>query len=353
MTITTQLTERRIGSGYVSGLDGLRAVAALLVVCFHSNALGMSSGGLIGVEIFFVISGFLITGLLVDEYEAKKTIDVFGFHLRRLARLYPLLLTYLFAVMLASPWISRKFDVGAELLLGVGYLSNFSRSVLGEPLLLRHLWTLAVEMQFYLFWPFAFLLMKRYLPNRELAVSVIFLALAIAWRFVAKGDLADEYVLSTALPGRHVAAFATGSLVSILREILTKSKLGLFGIAGLVLLVAGTQVYEKFALRNEPVVMFFVDCAAALCIVAVLNSRGSLSRLLSNGVFSRLGLWSYGIYLWHYLFARFLRTELDGELTLLATLAVSVPLAAFTFHFIEQPLRIRLQRRARAWRNIA
>jgi len=147
-------------------LDGLRAVAVVLVISDHCG-VPVFDQGYFGVDLFFVLSGFLITRLLVDEIDATGRIELWRFYLRRLLRLAPALLLFLAAYMLIAPSIWPQFDFLLHLrdaaLVGF-YLSDYSQAFWHNPKVLIHTWSLSVEEHFYLIWPFAVLLLARIGP---------------------------------------------------------------------------------------------------------------------------------------------------------------------------------------------
>src|SRR4026208_1311401 len=178
---------------YITGLDGIRAVAVMAVLFYHANA-PWALGGFLGVETFFVLSGFLITSLLLAEWQSTGDLSLRNFWLRRARRLLPavwLLLTVLpiLALFLASDALPRlKEDIPAALL----YITNWVYIVrevpyfeaFGRPPLLQQLWSLAVEEQFYLLWPLILLFLLRRIKNNRfgiLAATSIMIAISSVW----------------------------------------------------------------------------------------------------------------------------------------------------------------------------
>ena len=151
--------------GYQPGLDGLRGLAVLAVIGYHAG-FGWLHGGWIGVEVFFVVSGFLITSLLVEEREATGRVDLRQFYVRRARRLLPALgvmLAVVATVTLIAGSAAERAGVRRDLPWALGYLANWGQIVgdvpyfAAEAPVLRHLWSLAIEEQFYLVWPLVFL----------------------------------------------------------------------------------------------------------------------------------------------------------------------------------------------------
>ncbi len=164
---------RRRRFGYQPGLDGLRALSVAAVFLYHAGFTWMR-GGWVGVEVFFVVSGFLITSLLLDEHERSGRVALGEFWRRRARRLLPALavmLATVATVTLALGSAQQRGELRRDLPWALGYLANWGQIVGGvpyyasDPPLLRHLWTLAIEEQFYVVWPLAFVLLARSAPH--------------------------------------------------------------------------------------------------------------------------------------------------------------------------------------------
>ena len=170
----------RLKSGYVPELDGLRGVAILAVMIFHAGAPFLK-GGFIGVDIFFVLSGFLITSLLIEEFDNTKSVSLKNFYMRRILRLGPaliLLLTVFCSLSVAL--LNRKEAAGniVEALISLFYMSNWARAFqIYPPDLLGHTWSLSIEEQFYIFWPLILITLLRTAKSRW---TIFFAAILIA-----------------------------------------------------------------------------------------------------------------------------------------------------------------------------
>lgn len=250
---------------YLPSLDGLRALAAWLIVLYHAKA-PMMSGGYMAVDVFLVLSGFLITRLLMAENESTGTINYNAFTLRRLRRLMPALLLMLLAYLIAAPfffdyapWTSHARDAFWTSLYVINYATVFGDKVV----LLGHVWTLAVEMQFYLIWPLLFLLIRK-APVRVSLLVVFALFLAVtgwrAWLATYSGDVWGFYVRTDA----RASGLLLGAFIAMLGRRLPEA----WGWLGFLLL--------GFAFT------FFS------------------TRWLAGKVWAWLALTSYGLYLWHY-----------------------------------------------------
>jgi peptidoglycan/LPS O-acetylase OafA/YrhL len=216
-------------------IDGLRAVAILLVALFHAGLPGMT-GGYIGVDVFFVISGFLITRLLVDEFMQTGAIDILDFYARRVRRLLPALAVVLVATLAAGALlltpIGEQQHLAASALATAAFVSNifFWRTQTGyfagpaEQLPLLHMWTLAVEEQFYIFWPLA-ILGTRFLARRSgVSPSAILVAM------LALGSMSSLVLSYLITPSRPTMAFY-----------LTPFRAWEFGIGGLLSMLSCTR----------------------------------------------------------------------------------------------------------------
>jgi len=354
------------GQRYVPGLDGLRALAVLAVIAYHVN-LGWAQGGLLGVGIFFTLSGYLITDLLLGQQAAAGRLQLVDFWRRRARRLLPALFVMLVVV---TCWVAllqpaqlpsmRGADAAAALYVSNWWLiaqnsSYFARFAAPTPL--GHLWSLAVEEQFYLIWPWlivAALYLTRRLADqsrrRWLTAGTLALAAASA---VAMAVLYHPgYDPTRVYDGTDTRAFALliGAALAIARpsRLLPadpgrRSRLlidgaGVSGLVVIALLIWRTSQYSAFLYRGG---MVLLSVATAAVVLAVVSPGGRLGTLLGWRPLRWLGVRSYGIYLWHYPII-VLTTPADGSETLLrGTLQVSasIAVAAVSWHFIEDPIR--------------
>lgn len=295
--------------GYRPALDGLRGVAILTVVGRHA---GLLSGGFLGVDIFFALSGFLITTLLVDEYAATGGIALGRFYARRALRLLPAMVlmvlvaqTYLWAMM-PSGYLALRVQQAAAVLFYVGnYSWLFGLPGLGY---LGHAWSLASEEQFYLLWPLALFGLLRVVRVRGVVTGVVAAAAigAVLWRAVVVaggpgggGDLYQR--LDT--HGDPILIGCAAALVVSWGHFGQKRAwmLGLGGVAGAVTLAVLTvrSTWPRDFLAYH--VSALAGLATALVLVDVIvRPRGVLSQLLELRPLRELGRISYGVYLWHF-----------------------------------------------------
>ncbi|MGA8015863.1 MAG: acyltransferase family protein [Candidatus Dormiibacterota bacterium] len=348
----------------MAGLDGLRAVAVLAVIAYHLN-LGWASGGQLGVGVFFVISGYLITDLLLAQRQSRGSIDLGRFWLRRARRLLPALWVMLVAVTL---WVSFA-DSGqvpalrGDLLGALFYYSNWwyafqhvSYFALFAPLTpLGHLWSLAVEEQFYLVWPLLLIVALRFIRRRDVMISLLLVAaaasaIAMAAMYQQGSDPTRVYegtdtrAFQLLIGGALAFALPSGRLTEAMSR-LTRcgfEALGVLGLAGIVVLVVLTNQYDPFLYRGGMVLLSI----ASLAVVASLAHPGTLvGRALGVRPLRWIGVRSYGIYLWSYPII-VLTTPPDatgsGELVRMALqVAATLVIAALSWRFIEQPIRTR------------
>jgi len=333
---------------YRADIDGLRAVAVLSVFFYHLGIPGFS-GGYVGVDVFFVISGFLITRLLCNEYDTTGRIDFGAFYLRRIRRIVPALtvvlgLTSIAAVGLLSPTLLSAY--GQSVLATVFSVANiffayqsgyFDGDASLKPLL--HTWSLGVEEQFYLIWPVCVALLARYPQWRRLAIGILVLTATLVCTYWLSFDPTTAFY---SMPFR-IGEFAVGALVFVLPPCALRRR----WIAP-VLYVTGLMVIAAVVSRYNDTTVFpginaLVPClATGLCIWSA-PAAGSVSRVLSNRLMVRIGLFSYVIYLVHWpviVFAPYLRGFRDATPWDWAGIIVStVAISALVHGLVERPMR--------------
>jgi peptidoglycan/LPS O-acetylase OafA/YrhL len=334
---------------YRPDIDGMRALAVVAVVGYHA-APGIIRGGYIGVDVFFVISGFLISTIILTERDAG-TFSIGGFYVRRIRRLFPAL-----AVVLGATWLLGWFyllphefrALGKHMAAGAAYFVNFTLmhesgyfdSAAGEKPLL-HLWSLAVEEQFYIFWP---LLLVAVRARRTLIVVIGVLVLA---SFVGSVmELSKNHQTAAFyLPYYRVWELGAGSLLAAaaMNEGIVRvrnSPLADLGSAVGFALVLGPAVFLAQVLKY-PGYFALLPTVGALLLIAA-GPRALINRaVLSHPVMVAVGLVSYSLYLWHWpllSFAHILGHGEDVTVTLLCVAAAAL-LAGVTYLYVERPLR--------------
>lgn len=311
---------------YNPALTGLRAAAILPVIAYHCK-VPLFIGGFYGVDIFFVLSGFLITSLLVAEYEAAGSIDLPRFYISRFLRLTPPLLVCLgvvFAIGLEGP---LKVLVAGFYLTDV--VAPFSSHPYGA---LVHTWSLAVEEHYYFIWPVVLVAVLR--TRDPLRWVMILFAMATAWRL-----LTMPFVPGTMTYFRfdaRLSGLLLGSAVALAGNRIEISPLTpRLSIYVLIVAMVSQLVYSQQAF----IVFTAVELAAAGLLLACLQPQTPVYKALSHPWLVKIGLWSYGLYLWHYPITFWVRQDCPWPVTLLLTLALGFPLAIASHHFIEMPIQ--------------
>jgi len=302
----TTASDRR----YYPALDGLRAIAVAIVLLAHAGAPYPISGG-VGVDIFFVLSGFLITSILASEFAATAKIKIKRFYLRRAFRLMPCLVAVCALYALMSYQQSGEWPL-TTLAIVLSYTGNWARAVYGTTLgSLNHTWSLAIEEQFYLLWPLLILGLERISrSNMTKAISLATVALAFAiYRALMTGTYSAEriyYGLDTHIDGLILGA----ALCYVIRIFQSRDHidpiyskcLGYlatpFAVIGLAVIMGYLGWWNKYMAL---VGFALVACASATIIAdLVVGNHSLIKRFLSLKFLVQIGKISYGIYLWHF-----------------------------------------------------
>lgn len=343
---------------YMPGLDGVRAIAVIAVVLYHLDVEWLP-GGFLGVDVFFVVSGFLITSLLLAGMRSRGHFDVKEFWLRRARRLLPALILVLIGVVtyvtLALPGELRALrgDVAAA----VGYVTNWALIVtdtsyfeaFSRPPLLRHLWSLAVEEQFYVVWPLVFAAGWALLRRRLLFVvwiGAVVSAVVMAVLYEPLTDPSRVYFGTDTravglLVGAGLAFVTTPALLAVAVKGWARTRRELAGWGGLIVLAALTALGSEF----DPAMYrggFLVASVATMAVIVGAASPTTPARILSVPLLVWIGRRSYGIYLWHWPVLMLTRPELDvpydGLALVAARIGLTVGLAAVSYRWVERPI---------------
>ena len=350
---------------YAPGLDGVRALAVSAVVVFHLGASWLT-GGFLGVDVFFTLSGFLITSILLTEFYDRRRIDIKNFYLRRARRLLPALFTMLAAVTLLT-WLFARDELHrlrGDVIAALTYCTNWTQIVWGRsyfeqlsrPSLLQHLWSLAVEEQFYVLWP---LVLVACLAARRrwlvLAVPAALTALSLvlmAGMFHTGQDPARVYYGSDT----HISPMLIGALIAIVVALRKQAGLArdtalgrafadvlaLVGMLGLAWAAVHIDYYTAGLYRGG---YLFVGLAAGALIYAAGRSGTVTARLLGWAPLVWIGRRSYAIYLWHWPVLMLTRPGIDITwptwLVITLQLIVIVVASDLSFRYIERPIRSR------------
>ena len=339
---------------YRPDIDGLRALAVIAVILFHSGIPGFD-GGYVGVDVFFVISGYLITQLLEESRDESVRRTLATFYVRRMRRILPALLatclvTAIVAVALFTP--EELVNVGKYLAATPVLLSNVAtwteRSGYFAPdvrqLPLSHLWSISVEEQFYLIYPLLLIAITRYrLPYRRMAlIALASVSLALCIWASHHRPMANYFFAPTrAWELLLGAALAVGGTPRIGHRIVTEG----LAIAGLLGIAVVVHVYTEETLYPGTAAM--LPCLATAALLATGNSPqpALVNRMLSWTPLVFVGLISYSLYLWHQPLLAFVSYYRIAPLTPAASavpLAATLLVAAASWQFIERPVRARV-----------
>jgi peptidoglycan/LPS O-acetylase OafA/YrhL len=359
--------------GYQPGLDGLRAISVVAVILYHAG-FGWMRGGFFGVEVFFVVSGFLITSLLLDEREKNQRVNLGQFWVRRARRLLPALFTMMLSVaMWASMFgtAEQQSTLKRDLPWSIFYLGNWGQ-ILGhapyfasaDPPLLRHLWSLAVEEQWYLIWPLVFIAAMSVGTGRLSSRAKAFAATAFALMvlmFVLHATTPDDGTISvlgnqanrtnfmylstfTRASGLLLgagAAFVWRPWRSTRKMLKFGTRLDPFGAVTLTLLVCIMSVAELTAGYVYQWLLALVSVLSILTIMVVVHPAAlGFRALLSWRPLVEIGRRSYGLYLWHWPIFVFSHTYHSGSYTrFVAATLITVAVSEVSYRFIETPIR--------------
>lgn len=363
MPRTEQQTSPKLQATYRPEIDGLRAIAVLAVVCFHAFPNSIKSG-FIGVDVFFVISGFLISTIILRALETGK-FDLGEFYRRRITRIFPALTLVLGACLAAGWWVllaAEYKQLGAHTAGGATFISNlmlwresgyFDNASETKPLL--HLWSLGIEEQFYIVWPLVLWGLWKLKLNVFLFTLVILVATFGLNVFILPTDPVRTFYspLTRAwelLAGALIALVSsTGSSSFGLHVRRSPLVLNVFAFVGLGLLIVGFLTISKSSAFPG---WWAVLPVTASALIILSGSDTWLSRaVLSHPVLVWFGLISFPLYLWHWpllSFARVIESELPDRNIRIALVLTSTVLAWLTYQFIERPLRENQQRN---WRT--
>lgn len=349
---------------YITGLDGIRAIAVIMVLAYHLK-LALFKSGFLGVTVFFVLSGYLITGILISEVEEEGTIDLKNFWLRRIRRLVPAVMSMAVVIIFVSAVVNRVvFTKGCKDFLAsvLGFnnwwqifnkLSYFEAA--GVPSPFTHCWSLAIETQFYLIYPLILLGIYKLVKSRGegrakrgllFAGVTLLLALISVILMIVLFDPQQD--ASRVYYGTDTRAFSLlfGALLAILwdyrmvpRRLSASVNMVLGSVSFAVLLVMTIAINgsSNFWYRGG---QFFGTILTVLMVYAVSGRKTWLSRFLSNPILKWIGDRSYSIYLWHYPIILLISKGLKASWWItLIEIVLSVVLAELSYRFIETPIR--------------
>lgn len=349
-------------SRYMPGLDGLRAIAVLAVIAYHVS-FDWTPGGLLGVTMFFVLSGYLITDLLLAQWSEHKRIDFKTFWLRRARRLLPAMFIML---GLVSLWLfltdtGRLYSIGGDIGSALLYISNWWLifhdvsyfESFGPPSPLGHFWSLAVEEQFYLIWPIALLgalqiaRMRGQLLTWTIAAAAISACL-MTLLYTPGEDPSRVYYgtdtrafalligasLAIVWPSRKLAANLS------LKSRFALNSIGLIGLIVMIAMIVLTKEYDSFLYQGG---MVIASLATAAIVAAIVHPAVKLGNVIGLKPLRWLGVRSYGIYLYHYPIIVLTTPQAEfGEfhpVRALLQVAATLAIAEWSWRYIEEPIR--------------
>lgn len=305
---------------YRPELDGIRAIAILLVLAQHINVPSSTLGGLVGVNLFFVLSGYLITSLLLREREATGRIDLRSFYERRIRRLIPALVAVLIATGVLMAILGRFGDYLPQAFVSFFYVSDVAKAIGYDLGYVGHTWSLALEEQFYLIWP-ALLI---FLPRRFLAPAAIGgIVIAVALQvLLVPGD-----VLAHFRPDVRADAVLWGCLIALVPVAVPRW-------------AAAASLIALFVVSFTFLWPYAIGLSSVLSAVFIAGAA-TLAPMLSVRPLVRIGQISYGMYLWHAIpVGLFEKQTLAGNvLAMAAVVAITIALALASERWIEKPFR--------------
>jgi peptidoglycan/LPS O-acetylase OafA/YrhL len=353
------------------GLDGLRGIAVLAVIIYHAD-VSLLVGGFLGVDVFFVLSGFLITTLLINELTETNTVDRARFYIRRIRRLMPALFLVLFFSVLVSGLfvLDAAYHVRRDLPWAITFVLNWSYLFfeqsyfvnISRPPLLQHLWSLSVEEQFYVIWPIMLIGLYKVkigniTPRAKIFIASAVLAIAsTAWMVylsVANGfpipnDPSRVYFgTDTHAMGLLVGCAAAALWRSErLNERLTPDRaaamngLGILSIAGLAYFFLYVSELNEFLYRGGFLVLSILT---AILVVVAAHPGLKFGQRLGNPVLKWFGDRSYGIYLWHWPIFVLMRSGIDIQwpdpIAFVVKIAIVLIISDLSYRFVEMPIR--------------
>jgi peptidoglycan/LPS O-acetylase OafA/YrhL len=354
---------------YRPGLDGLRAIAVAAVFLYHArphaSGSGYLPGGFLGVDLFFVLSGYLITSLLLVEWEARGRIDLRRFWLRRARRLFPAVVVVVLAALVLAAVFARDVlsSTRGDALSSLFYYTNWHEILanhsyfarMGRPSLLQHLWSLAVEEQFYVVWPLLLVAALVVLGRKRLPLLVvagIAGSTTLMWLlYNPYGDPSRVYYGTDTRAQELLVGILLALAWPLVERI--RRRIPLLDLVGLAALV-GTIVIFRTVWDFEPRLYRGGMLAYALVFVVLIgvvaHPQSRLGPALGIAPLRWVGERSYGMYLWHWPVIALMRPGVDvswtGPQLVVVQAAVVVVAAALSYRFVEQPIRSgRLQRR--------
>ncbi|WP_169907683.1 acyltransferase family protein [Priestia abyssalis] len=344
-------------------MDGLRALAVLPVIAYHLN-IPFAAGGFLGVTVFFVLSGFLITTLLAWEWEHCQTIDLKHFWIRRAKRLLPAMFLVLLALNVFIPVFQPELvkNLHKDTIAAIFYYSNWHYifrdlsyfESFGITSLLTHFWSLAIEEQFYIIWAPIILCSFKWIKNRKIFIFLMMIGagLSAVWMMMVYEPHLDPSRVYYGTDTRLFSLLIGSSFALLLpRRTLTThvSKAGIWaleitaiiGILVFLLMVVYTNQYDSFVYQGGMVLLSITT--ALLTLSLAVPSTVMVKKILEWKPLRWIGIRSYGIYLWHYPVIVLMNSNVNTDginyLKITFEIALTFILASLSYTFIEKPIR--------------
>lgn len=346
---------------YLPGLDGIRAIAVIAIIIFHLNPKWLP-GGFLGVDTFFVISGYLIAMLLINEYEKTGTINIFQFWIRRMKRLFP---PVLFMILIVIQYIiffdqSLLYQLKKDVIAALLYISNwwyifdglsYFESFEARPL--EHLWSLAIEEQFYLLFPLILILMLNKWSKKNILllffVVSILSAILMSTLYDPAANVSRIYFgtdtrLQTLLLGVMCAFIWPAFKLKHDAPRILVVIIDFLGFIGLIVLM-----YSIYKLSEHSAFLFnggfyVLGIFTLLIIMAAVHPSSIMSRLLGIKPLTVIGKYSYSLYLWHYPVIVLMQKHfVQGQVPIyihISSVILTIVLAVFSYKLIERPYRL-------------
>jgi peptidoglycan/LPS O-acetylase OafA/YrhL len=344
---------------YIKGLDGLRAVAVLAVIAYHLN-IPYSAGGFLGVTVFFVLSGYLITSLLVSEWERTQKINLRQFWIRRGKRLLPAMFLLLIVLNIVTPLLRPELitNLRQDTIAATFYYSNWHYifqelsyfEAFEKPSLLTHFWSLAIEEQFYIFWAVIILFFLKIVKSRKAIFLLILVTSTVSalWMTLLHDPNLDpsrvyygtDTRIFSLLIGASFAIITPKQVATNLNKWLFES-MATIGLAVFIFLVFYTNQYDSFLYDGGMALLSLATAGLVLSLAA--SPELAINKILEWKPLKWIGIRSYGIYLWHYPVHIFMNSNVNtwgmNVIKISLEILLTFLIASISYTYVEKPIR--------------
>tara|TARA_B100001057_G_scaffold93804_1_gene90172 strand:- start:12157 stop:14073 length:1917 start_codon:yes stop_codon:yes gene_type:complete len=338
---------------YRSEIDGLRAIAVIGVILYHSEIYVdgnlLFSGGFLGVDVFFVISGYLITSIILKEHLVKNNFSLLGFYERRIRRLVPALLFVLITSLILAYFLLLPIEFKSflnSILSSIFFYSNlyfhYSGEAYGQTILsdqpLLHTWSLSVEEQFYILYPILFIFLLGVFKDKIKFLFYLFIITSVIFSsYISESHSSFNFYMIT----NRAWELACGALISINHfHNKKKENNNFWKILGFVLIIFSFFFFDSA--NNHPSYLTLIPVLGCCMIINNYNNDNFIDKILKNKFFVKIGLISYSLYLWHHPILSFGKISGFTENSLLAKfilILISFLLSILTYNYIEKYFR--------------